>query len=114
MRLKTGEKLALAATILCLAATICFHACDLRQTGDFSMEERLLTAEEPGEGKININTATAEELEQLYGIGPTLAGEIIAYREENGAFRRIEDITRVSGIGPELYSGICEMISTGN
>ena len=114
MRLKTGEKLVLLLTVLCLAGTICFHICDLRQTADFSIEERFLTAERSGEGKININTATAEELEQLRGIGSALAAEIVAYREENGAFRRIEDISRVSGIGPEVYSNICEMISTGN
>lgn len=114
MRLKTGEKLVLLLTVLCLAGTICFHIFDSRQTADFSIEERFLTAERPGEGKININTATADELEQLKGIGPALAEAIVAYREENGAFRRIEDISLVSGIGPEIYSDICEMISTGD
>ena len=61
--------------------------------------------------KININTAGADELMRLDGIGEKLAGRIIADREENGAFARIEDITRVSGIGEVTYMGICEDIT---
>ena len=59
------------------------------------------------DGKININTAGADELMLLDGIGEKLAGRIIADREENGAFARIEDITRVSGIGEVTYMNIC-------
>ena len=62
-------------------------------------------------GKININTAGPDELMRLKGIGEKLAGRIIADREENGAFARIEDITRVSGIGEATYMGICEDIT---
>ena len=57
--------------------------------------------------KININTAGVDELLRLDGIGEKLAGRIIADREENGAFARIEDITRVSGIGEVTYMNIC-------
>ena len=49
--------------------------------------------------KINLNTATADELTALPGIGATLAERIVAYREENGPFRTEEELTRVSGIG---------------
>ena len=48
---------------------------------------------------IDINSATAKEFERLPRIGPQLAGRIVAYREENGAFKRIDDITKVKGIG---------------
>ena len=48
---------------------------------------------------ININTAGSEELQQISGIGPVTAEKIIRYREENGAFGSVEDITNVSGIG---------------
>ena len=61
--------------------------------------------------KINITTAGADELMRLNGIGEKLAGRIIADREENGAFARIEDITRVSGIGEVTYMGIREDIT---
>ncbi len=49
---------------------------------------------------ININTATAPELESLPGIGPSLAASIIAFRQEHGPFTEIEDLLAVSGIGP--------------
>ncbi|MCX7795256.1 MAG: helix-hairpin-helix domain-containing protein [bacterium] len=60
--------------------------------------------------KININTATAKELEELPGIGPTLAGKIISYRETNGPFKNIEDIKKVSGIGEKKFEAIKDLI----
>ena len=52
---------------------------------------------------VNLNTATVQELVALPGIGETLAGRIIAYREESGPFLRIDQIMAVSGIGPGTY-----------
>ena len=62
-------------------------------------------------GKININTATQEELETLPGIGPTTALKIINYRNENGKFKSIEDIKEVSGIGESKFNNIKDIIS---
>ena len=53
--------------------------------------------------KININTATAEELMQLIGVGPKYADRIIAYREKYGPFKTPEDIMQVSGIGQKTF-----------
>lgn len=61
---------------------------------------------------VNINTAGAQELMTLSGIGEKLAGRIIDYREENGAFERPQDITLVPGIGDGIYSKICTDITT--
>ncbi|GIV57197.1 MAG: helix-hairpin-helix domain-containing protein [Bacteroidetes bacterium] len=58
----------------------------------------------PGTGRINLNTATAEELERLPRIGPAMAARIIAYREEHGPFARVADLTRVRGIGPKTLA----------
>ncbi|MBX3729698.1 MAG: ComEA family DNA-binding protein [Candidatus Sumerlaeia bacterium] len=51
---------------------------------------------------ININSATAEELAELDGVGPALAARIIEDRIRRGPFRNAEDLTRVSGIGPRI------------
>ncbi len=62
-------------------------------------------------GLININTASLEQLMTLSGIGESKANSIISYREENGNFKTIEDITNVSGIGQALYEKIKDYIT---
>lgn len=61
--------------------------------------------------KININTATQEELETLTGIGESTAKSIIEYREQNGKFTTIEDIKNVSGIGDAKYEKLKDEIT---
>lgn len=63
-----------------------------------------------GNTKININTATVEQLQTLDGIGQSTAETIISYREENGKFTSIEDIKNVSGIGESKFEKIKEKI----
>ncbi len=53
---------------------------------------------------ININTATAAELDLLPGIGPALAGRIIDYRKVNGPYASLDDLDDVSGIGPKTIA----------
>lgn len=61
-------------------------------------------------GMININTATKEELITLSGIGEATADKIIAYREENGKFKTIEDLKKVPGIGDAKFENIKDKI----
>ncbi len=64
-------------------------------------------ADEDEDVKVNINTATEEELmENLKGIGPSKAKEIIKYRDNNGRFEKIEHLKKVKGIGPATYAAI--------
>jgi comEA protein len=63
---------------------------------------------------IDINSADAEELMLLKGVGEEIAANIIAYREENGGFRNIEEIMNVSGIGEKKFEDICEYIYVEN
>jgi competence protein ComEA len=51
-------------------------------------------------GKVSVNTATAEQLDALPGVTPTVARAIVEYRTKNGAFKRFEDLEKVKGIGP--------------
>ena len=60
--------------------------------------------------KVNINTATQTELETLPGIGPSTASKIVSYRKENGKFKNIEEIKKVSGIGDSKFEKIKELI----
>lgn len=60
--------------------------------------------------KININTASAEELAQLKGIGPSHAAKIVAYREKNGLFKVPEDLMQVSGIGQKTIDANQDVI----
>ena len=62
-------------------------------------------------GKINLNTATLEELDQLPGIGPSIAQRIIDYRNQNSAFKKIDDLKKVRGIGDALFDQIKELVT---
>jgi competence protein ComEA len=64
-------------------------------------------------GRVNINTATVDELDALPGIGPTTAQAIVDYRLANGNFQVIQDIQNVPGIGPATYDGIKDYITIG-
>ncbi len=61
--------------------------------------------------KININTADAAQLQQLSGIGEKRAQDIINYREENGSFQSVEDLTNVSGIGQKTLENLRNSIT---
>ena len=60
---------------------------------------------------ININTATEEEMQNLDGIGENKAKAIVKYRNENGNFKTIEDIKKVSGIGSSAFEKIKDNIT---
>ena len=60
---------------------------------------------------LRLNTATAEELERLPGIGPSLAARIIAWRDSAGLFRNVEDIAKVRGIGPATLARLKPLLT---
>ena len=62
------------------------------------------------EGKVNINTATVEELKTLKGIGEKKAEAIIEYRKKNGSFKNKEELMKVRGIGKKLYESFEERV----
>ncbi len=67
-------------------------------------------AAKPG-GKVNINTASPQELDSLPGIGPTMAERIITYRTQNGRFNTIEELKEVPGIGDKKFADLQALVT---
>lgn len=64
-------------------------------------------------GKVNINTASAAQLDTLPGVGASTAEKIVADREANGPFKTVEDLKRVSGIGNKKFAALADAICVG-
>ena len=80
---------------------------DLSVTPQLSMQRST-----PSEGsRININTATSQELQTIRGVGPTLARRIIEYRQTSGRFSTVDDLTNVKGIGEKTLEKIRDSIA---
>ena len=65
-------------------------------------------------GKVNLNTATVSQLVDLPGIGPALAARIVEHRQKNGAFKSVEDVMAVRGIGEKNFAKIQGFLSVGS
>ena len=76
-----------------------------------NLAETVTEVKATAEGLVNINTASAEELCALPGIGASRAADIVRYREQNGAFQTKEDIMKVSGIKQNAYDKLCDKIT---
>ena len=105
-----GVYLVLAALTVLFAVSLAFlHKTSYEGTahGDYtvSVQEKTDEITAPTRVLVNINTADAEELETLTGIGPALAQAIVDYRAEHGAFRSAEDLLLVKGIGEAKLEG---------
>ena len=70
-------------------------------------------AEPASAGPLNINTASADELDELPGIGEVIAERIVAYRESHGAFSSIEELAEVSGISERMVDDLRPLITAG-
>jgi competence protein ComEA len=62
------------------------------------------------ETKINLNTATATELDSLPGVGPVMAGRIVAWRDTHQQFHAIEELQEVPGIGPKVFENLKDLV----
>ena len=101
---------------LCICLLLGFFLGSLRarsRSGDVTVVARA-PAEEvralPAQ-RVNINTADEELLQTLPGIGPSLASRIVAYREENGGFQYLYELTNVKGIGSSTYEALQDLIT---
>jgi competence protein ComEA len=64
-------------------------------------------------GKVDINHATAEELDALPGVGPSTAAKIVSEREANGPYKSVEDLMRVPGIGAKKLDALKDLVTAG-
>ncbi len=89
-----------------LTALFCFGSVRAAETQAEKTESAKPTATAPATPSaqiINLNTATAEQIATLPGIGPKTAGLIVEYRKKNGNFKKIEEIMNVRGIGEKSF-----------
>ena len=101
-------------TGLCLAVFLALSMISLVSSTTWAEEAKeaaKVETAEKAEAKINLNTATVEELSTLSGIGRTKAAAIVKYREENDGFKTIEDVKKVKGIGKGIFEKIKDLIS---
>ncbi|WAH97037.1 ComEA family DNA-binding protein [Arthrobacter sp. MMS18-M83] len=62
-------------------------------------------------GKLNLNTATAEELDALPKVGPVLAKRIVEWRQQRGPFAAVEDLDAVDGVGPKMMESLLPLVT---
>ena len=103
------------ATALALSLA-CFGSTALAASGQSLAPDQVqldegdrLEVAVPLEGQININTASAAELEQLPGVGPAIAERIVSYRDKH-PFKQRNNIMRVKGIGPKTFDKIKDFL----
>ena len=104
-----AEKFLVALSALCVVLTLVYFALPAPQAV-FSVRPLAAAGTPAPESRLDINRATAEQLEQLPGIGAVLAGRIVQYREEHGPFASVEELTAVEGIGEARLAAIEDYI----
>lgn len=103
---------AVSAACLCLILGFFLgSAVTHRHRGEPVVAVQRAALPEQAAGAVNINSADEALLQTLPGIGPKLAGEIVAYREEHGPFRYLYELTDVKGIGGKTYEALLGLIT---
>jgi len=99
-------------TSLRTTATIVVLAAALLGAGSFVQAAQAKPAAAPAVA-VDINTASAEELASVPGIGQSLAGRIVELRDKEGPFRRVEDLLKVKGIGEKSFEKLRPYVKVG-
>ena len=107
--------IALTLAFLAALSALATREDDAAEKGAYRVEtERGISSEDaeaaPRE-PVDLNTATAEELQELMGIGPALAEAIVDYRAAHGPFQSVDELLEVSGIGEAKLGGIRDEVT---
>ncbi len=94
------KKLIIKALVLSVVLSLCLSPLLAMQAQNKAVSE-----------KININTASLEDLQKLPKIGPKVAQRIVDFRKQNGSFKKIEELMKVKGIGEKIYAQLKDMIT---
>ena len=106
-----AEKILLCLTALFLVGVLtAFFTRDGRTAERWTVTTGYTALESRPAAQIDLNTATAEELQVLPGIGPVLAERIVAYRESVGKFQSTDELTKIDGIGQGILGNLEGMI----
>ncbi|MDA1094036.1 MAG: helix-hairpin-helix domain-containing protein [Acidobacteria bacterium] len=82
--------------------------------GAVMAEQAPAPAQATTQSLIDVNTATAEQLQTLPGVGPRTAERIIEYRRDNGGFKKVEDLMNVRGIGERSFLQLRPLVTVGD
>ena len=107
---KTGVFLLVLTDLFLLSVGTVYLLTPRTMQGDYTVEAQAPSEKTDAE-KVNINTADAERLDTLPGIGPVLAQRIVDYRETNGPFAAPEELLGVEGIGQATLDGLRSRIT---
>ena len=103
----------LIAGIVVCGALLCAGSEGGAWGGQDSPADPTIEPASPAVDLVDINRATAAELDTLPGVGPRTAQRIIEYREENGGFTRLEDLMNVRGIGERTFLRLKPLVTVG-
>ncbi|MBQ7837098.1 MAG: ComEA family DNA-binding protein [Clostridia bacterium] len=105
-----------AASVIVLTATVLYLIFDTPKYNDIKEISTAVSVSSETESTantsaVNINTADAEELTKLFGIGEKRAADIVEYREKNGRFRTVEELTNIDGISESIIKKNSDIIT---
>src|SRR6058998_664467 len=98
-------------TSLALIALVGFATTSYAAQTPRAQAPAVAAAKSPSKEVININTATAADLERLPGIGAKTAGRIVEYRQKNGPFKKVEELMNIRGVGEKNFLRLRTQIS---
>ena len=106
------NKLRTVMSVALVALTLGIVGPALTASGAQDAPTRQTPKPAPADGPaLNLNSATAAELEKLPGVGPATAARIVEYRQKNGAFKKVEDLMNVRGIGEKTFLTLKPLIT---